>query len=99
MSKRHHELVEQQDKDRQPEGLQEQPRPAYDKHRPPIDLKPKHPEAHPRETMIVKYDDEVTFQNGAATVKDAEHPLDDQVRHDQLRDRNYARSRRHELRD
>lgn len=99
MSKRHHELAEQQNDDKQPEGLQEQPRPAYDKHRPPVEEVDRHPEAHLRGSVIVKSEDEVTFQNGVATVKDAQHPLDDTLRHLQLHDREYARTRRHELKD
>ncbi len=101
MSKRHHDIAQQQDDNMQPEGLPAAPQPGHDKHRPPVELVDKHPEAHRRETLIVAYDDEVTFQGGAATVKDAEHPMDELLRYQQLRDRNppSRRSRRHEMQD
>jgi hypothetical protein len=71
----------------------------HEKPKPAAEVVDRHPEVHRRESVIVKFDDEVSFQNGVATVKDAEHPLDDTLRHMQLHDKATPRTRRHELKD
>jgi hypothetical protein len=93
MSKRHEEHVTTLD-----ESLSTA-EPQAPREKPAAEVVDRHPEVHRRESVIVKFDDEVSFQNGVATVKDAEHPLDDTLRHMQLHDKATPRTRRHELKD
>jgi hypothetical protein len=99
MSKRHHELVEQQEPDRRPVGLQEDPQPAIDKHRPPLSDQPSHPMRTRPAGLTTVFDDEVTLQEGSATVRDPAHPLDVALRAQQLQRPGRKASRRNEMRD